>query len=78
MLLEEGGRLLDEDAITSGVGVRCMCFLDWFLYSLLSRVGPEGASPFMTSIVVDGMMDWWLLTADSALVAPFMSAPKDK
>ena len=34
--------------------------------------GPEGASPFMTSIVVDGMMDWWLLTADTALLAPFM------
>jgi hypothetical protein len=35
--------------------------------------GPEGASPFMTSIVVDGMMDWWLLTADTATVAPFMT-----
>ncbi|HSO39083.1 MAG TPA: hypothetical protein VLT33_41435, partial [Labilithrix sp.] len=34
--------------------------------------GPEGASPFMTSIVVDGMMDWWLLTADTALLEPFM------
>ncbi|CAN5884573.1 hypothetical protein BH11MYX4_BH11MYX4_03210 [soil metagenome] len=34
--------------------------------------GPEGASPFMTSIVVDGMMDWWLLTADTALIEPFM------
>ncbi|MBS2017651.1 MAG: hypothetical protein JST00_32530 [Deltaproteobacteria bacterium] len=34
--------------------------------------GPSGASPFMTSLVVDGMMDWWLLTADTALVEPFM------
>ena len=34
--------------------------------------GPKGASPFMTSIVVDGLMDWWLLTADTATVEPFM------
>lgn len=33
--------------------------------------GPRGASPFMTSLVVDGMMDYWLLTAD-AKVEPFM------
>lgn len=34
--------------------------------------GPSGASPFMTSLVVDGMMDWWLLTGDTALLEPFM------
>jgi hypothetical protein len=34
--------------------------------------GPNGASPFMTSLVVDGMMDYWLLTAD-ARVGPFMT-----
>ena len=34
--------------------------------------GQEGASPFMTSIVVDGVMDWWLLTADTATIEPFM------
>ena len=34
--------------------------------------GPSGASPFMTSLVVDGMMDYWLLTSDSARVVPFM------
>ena len=34
--------------------------------------GGEGASPFMTSILVDGIMDWWLLTADNATVEPFM------
>lgn len=33
--------------------------------------GPNGASPFMTSLVVDGVMDWWLLTSD-ARVTPFM------
>lgn len=35
--------------------------------------GPSGASPFMTSLVVDGVMDWWLLTADTAMIAPFMT-----
>lgn len=34
--------------------------------------GPKGASPFMTSLVVDGMMDYWFLTADSAKVEPFV------
>ena len=34
--------------------------------------GPEGASPFMTSLVVDGLMDYWLLTSDSATLEPFM------
>jgi hypothetical protein len=34
--------------------------------------GPSGASPFMTSLVVDGIMDYWLLTADTAKVEPFM------
>ncbi len=34
--------------------------------------GPSGASPFMTSLVVDGMMDYWLLTADAPRVGPFM------
>jgi hypothetical protein len=34
--------------------------------------GPEGASPFMTSLLVDGVMDYWLLTADTAKVEPFM------
>lgn len=34
--------------------------------------GPNGASPFMTSLVVDGVMDWWLLTADTAMIEPFM------
>lgn len=34
--------------------------------------GPSGASPFMSSLVVDGMMDYWLLTADAARVEPFM------
>ncbi len=34
--------------------------------------GPAGASPFMTSILVDGVMDWWMLTADTALVEPFV------
>ena len=34
--------------------------------------GPSGASPFMTSILVDGVMDWWLLTGDTALVEPFV------
>ncbi len=34
--------------------------------------GPKGASPFMTSLVVDGMMDYWLLTADAAKVEPFV------
>ena len=27
---------------------------------------------FMTSLVVDGLMDYWLLTADTAKVEPFM------
>ena len=26
--------------------------------------GPKGGSPFMSSLLVDGMMDWWLLTAE--------------
>lgn len=34
--------------------------------------GPKGASPFMTSLVVDGMMDYWLLTGDSAKTEPFV------
>ena len=34
--------------------------------------GPKGSSPFMTSIVVDGLMDYWLLTGDTAKVEPFM------
>ena len=33
--------------------------------------GPRGASPFMTSLVVDGVMDWWQLTGDPR-VAPFL------
>ncbi len=36
-------------------------------------VGPNGASPFMTSLLVDGVMDYWLLTADTAKVEPFVS-----
>lgn len=32
--------------------------------------GPNGASPFMTSLVVDGLMDYWLLTQDTAKVEP--------
>lgn len=35
--------------------------------------GPNGASPFMTSILVDGLMDWWLLTADTPTLEPFMT-----
>ncbi|MBX3231170.1 MAG: hypothetical protein KIT84_09535 [Labilithrix sp.] len=35
--------------------------------------GPAGASPFMTSLVVDGMMDYWLLTADKEKLSPFMT-----
>jgi len=35
--------------------------------------GPSGASPFMTSLVVDGMMDYWLMTADTAKLSPFMT-----
>lgn len=34
--------------------------------------GPSGASPFMTSLLVDGLMDYWLLTSDSATLEPFM------
>lgn len=34
--------------------------------------GPNGGSPFMTSLVVDGMMDYWLLTGDGARVEPFV------
>jgi hypothetical protein len=32
--------------------------------------GPNGASPFMTSLVVDGLMDYWLLTQDTTKVEP--------
>jgi hypothetical protein len=35
------------------------------------NAGPRGASPFMTSLVVDGVMDWWLLTNDPR-VTPFL------
>ena len=34
--------------------------------------GPKGGSPFMTSLVADGMMDYWLLTADPK-VEPFLT-----
>jgi hypothetical protein len=34
--------------------------------------GPKGASPFMTSLLVDGVMDYWLLTGDTAKVEPFV------
>lgn len=34
--------------------------------------GPKGASPFMTSLVVDGLMDYWLLTNDAARVEPIV------
>lgn len=34
--------------------------------------GAEGASPFMTSLVVDGMMEYWLLTSDGLSLQPFM------
>lgn len=34
--------------------------------------GPKGASPFMTSLVADGLMEYWLLTGDTATVGPFM------
>ncbi|MET0556215.1 MAG: Ig-like domain-containing protein [Vicinamibacteria bacterium] len=29
--------------------------------------GPRGASPFMTSLLIDGLMDTWLLTGDSRI-----------
>jgi hypothetical protein len=29
--------------------------------------GPRGASPFMTSLLIDGLMDTWFLTADSRI-----------
>ncbi len=38
--------------------------------------GPKGASPFMTSLVVDGMMDYWLLTNDAS-IKPFVQKLAD-
>ena len=34
--------------------------------------GPKGGSPFMTSLVVDGLMDYWLLTGDAGRVEPIV------
>jgi len=34
--------------------------------------GPNGGSPFMASLLVDGMMDYWLLTGDGAKTEPFV------
>lgn len=34
--------------------------------------GPNGASPFMTSLLVDGVMDYWLLTGDTAKAEPLV------
>ena len=39
--------------------------------------GPKGASPFMTSLVADGLMEYWLLTGDTVTVAPFMKKLAD-
>lgn len=36
------------------------------------RFGPKGASAFMTSLVVDGVMDYWALTGDTAKVEPLI------